>query len=384
VKSLRICHLADVHLGYRRFHKLTKSGHNQREVDVALAFREALRQVIALKPDITIIAGDLFHSVRPSNAVITFAFRELRNLVELSGAPVVLIAGNHESPKRADTGCVLRLFSEIPGVFVADLKTEVFDFPERNLSVTAVPHLALPTVVEQRVTPNDAREYNVLVLHGQVNGHQMTDFGGGVLHLDDVSRHAWDYIALGHVHCFQRVGLNGAYAGAIEHTSFNIWTDENTKKGFLEVILPVGDTKFHPLTTPRTILALPAIDAAAKESHEVEAAIIEEMLRVPGGMSGKIVRLDVYNISKATLRHLNHKRLREARAEALHFTLDFHASTELTSPLHGSAKRGARLSDELHDFARSFPLEGASFLEMEDLLKRYLTKVSEEDEARRA
>jgi DNA repair exonuclease SbcCD nuclease subunit len=110
---ITICHLADVHLGYRRYNRLTKTGLNQREVDVSLAFQEAITRIISLRPDIVVIAGDLFHSVRPSNAVVTFCFRQLRRLTRESGAQVVIVGGNHEAPKRVDTGSVLQIFSEI-------------------------------------------------------------------------------------------------------------------------------------------------------------------------------------------------------------------------------------------------------------------------------
>lgn len=57
-------------------------GINQREADVNVAFQEAITRIISLKPDVTIIAGDLFHAVRPSNTVVTFCFRQLRRLAK--------------------------------------------------------------------------------------------------------------------------------------------------------------------------------------------------------------------------------------------------------------------------------------------------------------
>ena len=40
--ELTVCHLADIHLGYRRYNRLSKNGQNQRELDVNLAFHEAI------------------------------------------------------------------------------------------------------------------------------------------------------------------------------------------------------------------------------------------------------------------------------------------------------------------------------------------------------
>ena len=65
--TLRLAHLADLHLGLRQFTRQTPVGINQREADVARAFRHAVDGVIAAAPDAVLIAGDVFHSVRPTN-----------------------------------------------------------------------------------------------------------------------------------------------------------------------------------------------------------------------------------------------------------------------------------------------------------------------------
>ena len=97
---MRIAHLADAHLGFRQFQRLDPGGVNQREADVAAAFRRAVDAVIARGPDLVVIAGDLFHAVRPTNRSIIEAFTQLARLRrELPGAPVVLVAGNHDTPR---------------------------------------------------------------------------------------------------------------------------------------------------------------------------------------------------------------------------------------------------------------------------------------------
>ena len=79
---MKVAHLADPHLGARQYHRQTSAGINQREADVARAFRLAVDGVIAVRPDLVVVAGDLFHSVRPTNAAIVFAFRPLQRLRE--------------------------------------------------------------------------------------------------------------------------------------------------------------------------------------------------------------------------------------------------------------------------------------------------------------
>ncbi len=379
--NLRICHMADVHLGYRRYNKLTKAGINQRETDVNLAFQEAIGRIISLKPDVTIIAGDLFHAVRPSNANVTFCFRQLRRLARETGAPVVVIAGNHETPRRTDTGSVLQLFSEIEGVYVAESGFEVFSFRERDLAITCLPHAALLEREKLSLRADDRFTYNVLVVHAQVNERWISDFGGVELELKALAPHEWDYIALGHVHVQRVVGLNAAYSGAVEHTSANIWSEASELKGFLEVMLPSGKRTFHPLTSPREIVVLEPIDAAPLEPQELTKRIAERTESIAGGIEGKIVRLEIKGVSRECYRNLDHRELRALRAKALNLTLDISfAATSVSTATIGVAGRGL-LRDELLEFSKGGEVPGISHDEIARTLEVYLAKIEAKYEA---
>ena len=85
---MRIAHLADLHLGYRAYHRVTPRGINVREADVAEAFRRAVARVAELKPDLVLVAGDIFHTARPPNTAIAEAFRQFCVLTgRLPGVP---------------------------------------------------------------------------------------------------------------------------------------------------------------------------------------------------------------------------------------------------------------------------------------------------------
>ena len=71
--NLKVVHLADLHLGFRAYARYAKSGVNQREEDVCRSFSESVNNIIEISPDVILVAGDVFHSVRPSNAIIKFA-----------------------------------------------------------------------------------------------------------------------------------------------------------------------------------------------------------------------------------------------------------------------------------------------------------------------
>jgi len=107
---MKLAHLADLHLGFRQFDRLTARGTNQREADVADAFRRAVDDLLEQQPDLILIAGDVFHSVRPANAAILFLFQQLQRVrTGLPDAPVVMIAGNHDTPRSIETSTILRL-----------------------------------------------------------------------------------------------------------------------------------------------------------------------------------------------------------------------------------------------------------------------------------
>src|SRR6059058_1925945 len=100
---MRLVHLSDLHLGYRQYQRLTPGGVNQREADVAATFRLTIDRIIELAPDVVVIAGDIFHSVRPTNQAILHAFMQFSRLKQaLPNAVLLLIAGNHDTPRTSE------------------------------------------------------------------------------------------------------------------------------------------------------------------------------------------------------------------------------------------------------------------------------------------
>jgi DNA repair exonuclease SbcCD nuclease subunit len=379
--SMRVCHLADVHLGYRRYTKLSKSGVNQREIDINLAFQEAITRIVSLKPDVTIIAGDLFHAVRPSNAIVAYCFRQLRRLARETRSPVVVVAGNHETPKRADTGSPLQLLAEIDNVFVADGAKEVFTFKERDVAITCLPHAALLDREGLALRADDRFAHNILVVHGQVNERWISDFGGAEIELKALSPHEWDYIALGHVHLHRPVALNAAYSGALEHTASNIWSEANAPKGFLEVELPSAKRTFHPLTSPREVVVVDPLEVEGLEPSDVMRLIADRLTDIPGGIEGKIIRLELKGLTREIYRHLDHKELRALRARALHLAFEItFAAASPAARLTTHPGKGL-LKDQLREFSAGFEVPGASKEELADLLDSYVSRVEASHEA---
>ena len=223
---MRIAHLADLHLGFRQFQRLSAAGNNQREADVARSVRLALDAVIDAAPDLVLFAGDVFHQVRPSNPMILLALQEFTRLrAALPTTPIVMIAGNHDLPRAAETGCILRLFRSI-GFQVVEHEPQRLHFPELGLSLLAVPD-RLGQPLPALTTDADA-QWNVLLLHGEVQGilpdrAAMVDRSPSEVTIEALEEDPWDYVALGHYHVHRQVSDRAWYAGSLDYVSSNAW-----------------------------------------------------------------------------------------------------------------------------------------------------------------
>ena len=161
---MKLAHLADLHLGFRQFDRQTQKGANQREVDVAEAFRRAVDDILEQQPDLIVIAGDLFHSVRPTNAAILYCFRQLHRFrIGLPSTPVIVIAGEHDTPRSTETGSILRLYEAL-GVEIAVEEARRIVLPKLDCAVLAVPQQALARADRPALRPEPGGPtLNVLV-----------------------------------------------------------------------------------------------------------------------------------------------------------------------------------------------------------------------------
>jgi DNA repair exonuclease SbcCD nuclease subunit len=365
---VRLIHLADFHLGFRQYHRLTPNGINQREADVALAFRRAIDAVVGLQPHIIAIAGDVFHSVRPMNPAIVDAFTQFARLRQaLPDAVIVMVAGNHDRPRSTETGCILKLFSKL-GIHVVTEEAERLTFPERELSILAVPDqmgAALPAL-----TTDPAARYNVLVLHGEVEGMLPPNASRGERTPTEITREAlgvaqWTYVALGHYHVHREIAPNAFYCGSLDYTSANPWGEliEERQgglsgKGFIEFDLGTGDRKFHPLEPSRRLVDLPQLSARGKSAAELDVEIRERIEACAGGIDDKIVRLVLRDVPRHIVRELDHKALRDFKRRALHFHLDARRPEVIRTSASGAPGKRATLVETVESYLSRRPLDG--------------------------
>ena len=350
---MRIAHLADLHLGFRQYQRLSSAGNNQREADVARAARHAIDALIAAAPDLILIAGDVFHQVRPSNPMILFALRELTRLRHaLPDTPVVMIAGNHDLPRAAETGCILALFRTV-GITVIEHEPERLRFNDLGLSLFAVPDRLGQPLPALTTDPN--AHWNVLLLHGEVQGvlpdrAVMVDRSPSEVTVAELQESPWDYVALGHYHVHRQVAERAWYAGSLDYVSTNAWGEIAEQrqhgvpgKGFAVHDLVTGEHTFVPVPSDRRFLELEPVDARALAPADVDALVADRIAQVAGGIDDAVVRLVVRDIPRHVARDLDHKAIRDYKRRALHFQLDTR-KPELVRTRTGSGAAGPRPS----------------------------------------
>jgi DNA repair protein SbcD/Mre11 len=362
---VRLLHLSDIHLGFRQYQRLTPAGINQREADVAAAFKRAIDRALELRPDVILLAGDIFHNVRPTNPAILHAFHQFARLSQaLPQTSIVMIAGNHDTPRAAETGYILRLFSQL-GVHVVDSAPRRVHIPEHDLSILAVPDLPGARIA---FTPDPDARFNVLLLHGEIEGvipRGAVDERAAV----EIPREAlgiprWDYIALGHYHVFRELAPNAYYSGSIEYTSANPWgelVEERAVglkgKGMIEYDLDRRVHTFHPLASSRALVDLAAFSARGLSAADVDTRIRDCIDCCEGGIDEKIVRLVIRDIPRHIARELDHGALRAFKRRALHFLLDTRRPEIIRVHGHGAPGRRPSLAETVREKLRSRVLE---------------------------
>lgn len=330
---MKLVHLSDLHLGFRQYQRQTPTGLNQREADVAMAFRKAIDKIIELSPDVVVIGGDVFHAVRPTNPAILHAYNQFARLREmLPDTDIVMVTGNHETPRISETGYIVRLFLGL-GISVVDTVPKRLRLRDGELAILAVPSGIRPL---PKLEPDPSAKYNVLLMHGQVEGiiHRFNaaDRPDDEVALKDLAVERWDYVALGHYHVYHQVAPNAWYSGSIEYTSTNIWAEVDEEsarknrsergKGFVERNLSTGEHRFHTLSLARRVVDLPALNAEGLTSEQLSEVICGIVDDCEGGIDDKIVRLVVRDVPRHILRDLDHRKIREFKRRAMHFLLD--------------------------------------------------------------
>jgi len=228
---MRFLHTSDWHLG--------KSLCNASLLDdQAQALEEVLRVVKDTRPDAFVIAGDIYDRAVPPKEAVSLLDGFLVRLIQELKIPVLMIAGNHDSPERLAFGsrflgeqklfvtgrCGLDHGPVILGEVAfhllpySDPASVRHDLEQEGIR-THQDALAAQLDLARRSQPKGKR--SVVVAHAFVRGgltseSEMALSVGGAGEVDARLFEGFDYVALGHLHRPQDVGDSRLhYAGSL-------------------------------------------------------------------------------------------------------------------------------------------------------------------------
>ena len=309
---MTLIHFSDTHLGFSDLDVTNDEGINQREADFYKAFADVIDAIIETKPDYVIHTGDLFHRASPSNRAITFALAQLKRL-ESAAIPLVIIAGNHSTPRTSASSPILgalQTLDNVHAVFRQRYEPVVFD----DIVFHALPHINDERIIPDelnRIEANiDPKKKNILMMHCSVGAHYlMHEFGEWVYPKErEALFEKMDYVALGHWHGFGAVGKhpNVYYAGSTERTSS---ADKRDDKGY--VLIEFGDTL---KVTHRTIPLRKSIGFGIDAEHYEEELAALDLSEIEGAL----VEVRLYNLTAASSVDISNQSIDEHFKEALH------------------------------------------------------------------
>ena len=257
---MRIFHMGDWHIG-----KLVNGFYMTEDQEYVL--KELCKQIEDRKPDVLIIAGDLYDRSVPPIQAVELLNKYLKIIVKELNTKVIAIAGNHDSNERVefassllcDSGLYIygNLKKEISKVTLEDEYGKVNFYPIPFSDVPVVRELfqdeniktydiAMARIIEEINKDFNDNERNIAIAHGYItkisegNVEELEESDsekplsiGGTEFINYKHFEKFNYTALGHLHGPQRVCSEKIrYSGSLMKYSFS---EIKQKKGITVV-----------------------------------------------------------------------------------------------------------------------------------------------------
>lgn len=241
-KHMKIYVTADWHVGNQSNSKMDK-GINSRILDITNVLDEFISHVAEDKPDIVIVAGDLFHTNTPSPNLINIVTNAIVKISEYS--KVIIIPGNHDQSNKTSAVNYLGIanlnnvyFDEYPIVWELDnCAIACFPYPRKSMYSDMDSILEAIYELEQTVDPLQA-SYKFLITHLTCSGFLFGSERGMALltesniDIDVLTSYEWDAVFMGHIHKQQYKEVNNVpimYVGSPMIMDFG---EEGQEKGY--------------------------------------------------------------------------------------------------------------------------------------------------------
>ncbi len=283
--GIRGASLADVHLGYRSGTS-TVGGRNSREVDVEQAWLTAIDQIVEARVDIVTIAGDLVHHPRISVPAIHAMIAGVGKLLVDSRRVVLVVQGNHDAARLAETGTPLDLVEQCMAATEVKLgrrRRLVAKRPCRHALGGWIETVLLPFSVGEVGTFDlgdlDLWNPRIAVVHAPLAGAGLNPHYAGPhsLQLDHMLER-FHVLAAGDYHDYTDLAPDRAdriafYSGSLERTSSNFWSEKD--KGW--VLWDTQDYSHELVPVPGRSVLDRRVAGGPEKVNEALAEMVSEL-----------------------------------------------------------------------------------------------------------
>ena len=233
---MKIVHCSDLHLGKRL--SGTKDYVTKRYMDFFNAFATFVDKVEEIKPDVCLIAGDIFDKKEINPDILSkteYLFKKLRDNVKKD---IIAIEGNHDNSRILEESWLEYLQEQnILKVFYYNKDFEEKNYlkiDDINFYPVGYPGFMIDEALTKLSEKLNPQEKNIVVVHTGISGSTNTLPGLVSTSILDLFKDKAIYIAGGHIHSFTTYPKEKPYffvSGSLEFS--NIQNEKSDKKGFI-------------------------------------------------------------------------------------------------------------------------------------------------------
>lgn len=233
---MKIVHCSDLHLGKRL--SGTKDYVTKRYMDFFNAFATFVDKVEEIKPDVCLIAGDIFDKKEINPDILSkteYLFKRLRDNVKKD---IIAIEGNHDNSRILEESWLEYLQEQnILKVFYYNKdfeKKNYLKIDDINFYPVGYPGFMIDEALTKLSEKLNPQEKNIVIVHTGISGGTNTLPGLVSTSILDLFKDKAIYIAGGHIHSFTTYPKEKPYffvSGSLEFS--NVQNEKSDKKGFV-------------------------------------------------------------------------------------------------------------------------------------------------------
>ena len=169
---LKFIHTSDWHLG-RIFYNIRLTE------DQAYALDQFIRLIRDESPDVVVIAGDIYDRSAPPIEAVQLLDETLSRIVLGLEVPVIMIAGNHDSPERLSFGSSLMQAQGLHIIGLPDASAPIEIYDEHGpVWFVPIPY-AEPVLVRETLATVDAKDHDTAIESQLAAAMTAVEFSGG-------------------------------------------------------------------------------------------------------------------------------------------------------------------------------------------------------------